>query len=96
MHRSSSTKPLSSSISQPYPISNTPPVNEICSAPLPNYTSRIFPHKNLSPNHLHYLPLHISIILLYLMTIIVTIPLTISHPQCMAINENLSSYSTTN
>ena len=33
MHRYSPTKPLSSCISQSYPISNTPPVNETCSPP---------------------------------------------------------------
>ena len=51
MHRSSPTKPLSSSISQSYPISNTPPVNENCSSPPPNYNSHIIPHNNFSPRH---------------------------------------------
>ena len=46
MHRSSPTKPLSSSISQSYPISNTPPVNENCSHQPPNYISHITPHNN--------------------------------------------------
>ena len=36
MQRSSRTKILSSSFSQPYPISNTPPVHENCSPPPPN------------------------------------------------------------
>ena len=43
MHRSSPTKPLSSAISQSYPISNTPPP--------PNYNSQNTPHNNLSPRH---------------------------------------------
>ena len=35
MHRYSPTEPLSSCISQSYPFSNTPPVNETCSPPPP-------------------------------------------------------------
>ena len=57
MHRSFPTKPLSSSISQSYPFSNTPPVNENCSPPPPNYNSHITPHYNLSPRHSQSPPL---------------------------------------
>ena len=52
MHKSSPTKPLSTSnISPSYPISNTPPVLENCSPPPPNYNLHINPHNNLSPRH---------------------------------------------
>ena len=57
MHRSPPTTPLSHSISQSYPISNTPPVNENCSPPPPNYNSHIIPHNNLSPRHSQSPPL---------------------------------------
>ena len=51
MHRSLPTKPLSSSISQSYPISKSPPVNENCSPPPLNDNSHITPHNNLSLRH---------------------------------------------
>ena len=57
MQRSSRTKPLSSSFSQPYPISNTPPVHENCSPPPPNYNLHITAHNNLSPCHTQSPPL---------------------------------------
>ena len=57
MHRSSPTKPLSSSISQSYTISNSLPVHEICSPPPPNYNLHITPHNNLSPRHSQSPPL---------------------------------------
>ena len=91
MHRSSPTKPLPSSIPQSYPISNTPPVLENFHL-LPLVIIYVlvllifFPLA--TPNHLHCLPLHSSIILLFLIILIVTIPLLIPRTQCMAINPN--------
>ena len=57
MQRSSPTKCLSSSVSQSYLISNTPPVKENCSPPPPNYSSHIIPPNNLSPRHSQSHPL---------------------------------------
>ena len=57
MLRSSPTKPLPSSITQSYPISNTPPVHENCSPPPPNNKVQITPHYNLSPCHSQSPPL---------------------------------------
>ena len=57
MHRSPPTKPFSSSISQSHPSSNTPPVNENCSPPPPNYNLHFTPHNNLSPRHSQSPPL---------------------------------------
>ena len=54
MHRYS---PISSCISQSCPISNTPPVNETCSPPPPNYNLHITPQNNLSPRHSQSAPL---------------------------------------
>ena len=107
MHRSSPTKPLSTpNISPSYPIINTSPVIENSSPTPPDYNLHInLSHKNLHinliilfllaiPNYLHYLLPHISIIFLFLVILILTIPLMIS-PQCLAINQTLPSYSTT-
>ena len=99
MHRSPSTKPLSSSISQSYPISNTPPVHENCSPPPPNYNLHITPHNNLflvTPNHLHYHTFHISLILLLLMILMVTIPLMIPPYKKNGSQQKFILYSTTN
>ena len=49
-----------------------------------------------TPNHLHYLPLHISIIFLFLITLIVTIPPMIPPYKISDNVQNLSSYSTPN
>ena len=83
MRRTSPRKPLSTSnISPSYPISITPPVleNGTPPPPPPNYIYRLI-HKIIfslaTPNYPHCLPLHISIILLFLMILIVTIPLMI-------------------
>ena len=95
MRRTSPRKPLSTSnISPSYPISITPPVleNGTPPPPPPNYNLHINPQNNFplaTPNYPHYLPLYISIILLFLMILIVTIPLMVPHTQCMAINQSL-------
>ena len=72
MHRSSPTKPLSSSN-----ICNTPPVLDNYSLPPPDFNLHINPHNNLSTRHSQSSPLsqiHFSIIHFSLMIQTMTIP----------------------